>query len=121
MSFPIPRRFWSSFKVYTVASARRRPRTNTAVVYQVGLADDPEKDIIDVGSGHLTPDGDGSGRIGNLLSALLGFNTYHSAGLTLSGARVSRKPSIVAYLPQQLANFWIIWAHIDGCPKLAAP
>jgi hypothetical protein len=109
MSFPIPREFWSSFKVHTVAIANGRPRTNTAVVYEVGLADEPEKDIIDVGSGHLTPDSDGSGRIGNILSALLGFNTYHSAGLTLRGT----------YSPQHIANFWMMWAHIDGCPILA--
>jgi hypothetical protein len=70
---------------------------------------DPAKDIRYVGAGHSTASADGLERIGLLIGAMLGFELWHSGGIKL----------YKTYPSDQINNFYVMWALIDGCPILA--
>jgi hypothetical protein len=62
-----------------------------------------------VGSGHSTDSADGLARTGALIGAMLGFDLWHSGGIKL----------YKTYSADQINEFYVIWALIDGCPILA--
>jgi hypothetical protein len=51
----------------------------------------------------------GLARIGVLIAAMLGFRVYHSGGNKL----------YKVYPADQINNFYVMWAPIEGCPILA--
>jgi len=62
-----------------------------------------------VGAAHASDWTDGLERIGSLIGAMLGFELWHNGGIRL----------YAAYSADQINNFYVIWALIDGCPILA--
>ena len=96
-------------KVSEVAIDRNRAPSGTGLVYVVSGVPDPAMDIRYLGSGHSTASADGLARTGALVGAMLGCDLWHSGGIKL----------YKTYPPDQINNFYVMWALIDGCPILA--
>jgi hypothetical protein len=105
----MPVKYWSpALKIGELTNPLRPPRAK-GLVYIVAGQPFPDRDVKYLGSAHATEHEDGLERIGNLISAMFGFETYHSGGNKLAPV----------FSLQQVNEFHVMWALIVGCPILA--